>query len=235
MKLQIPRVLGQKLLRLLESQRKFLPFPQDLDVVDVNARIIWFELQRAFEQKFGIVKNAEAQTNLCKQPHTLDMMRHFLQELAAQVLGLEQPSLGDKIHNRQERCRQFLQRLEIRSYLGSLRLVSGPRQDVEPSLPAGDKCRVVAAGSRICRQREVGLAHVAVSVSFLLVGAAILRRQKLEAPQQVQRDVEIALVAVTDGAHVQRVHIVRVGIESSAKLVQCLVKLPGDNFFLDGC
>ncbi len=113
--------------------------------------------------------------------------------------------------------------------------MSRPRQDVEPSLPARHEGRVVAAGPRVRRQREIGLAHVTVGVSFLLMGAAVLGRQDLEAPQQVQRDVEVPLVAVTYGAHVQRVHIVRVGFQNGAELSQCIVKLPGDNFFLDGC
>ena len=93
---------------------------------------------------------------------------------------------------------------------------------------------MVAACSSVGLQRKVRLAHVAIGVSFLLVRAAVLRCQGLEALELLEREVEVAIVAVANGAHVKRVSVVRIGIQRSRQFIQRIVESFRNDLVLDG-
>ena len=88
----------------------------------------------------------------------------------------------------------------------------------ELALPAGNQRGIEAASTGVRQQRVVGTPHVAVGMSFLLVGAAVFRPGFLELLDEAQRRVEVAGVATANGAHVERIGVVGFGLEQPGKL-----------------
>ena len=127
-----------------------------------------------------------------------------MQELAAELLGFKQLSLGDQIGDGNERAGHILKSLELRLHLHGLPLVSLPSQYVELAAPACLQCRIESTGSRVRLQRGIGAAHVPVVVAFFLVRTTMFRYEGLQFRENLERRVELAPVTSADGSHVKR-------------------------------
>ena len=136
LELRILRGGIEQQLRLFEGVAEFLPFAKRLDVVDPDARIVGLEFQRAFQQELGVVEDAEANADVGEQAHALDVVRYLLQELAADVLRLQQLALADQVQDGEQRLRHLLQALELGADLLCLSFEAFARQYVELSAPA---------------------------------------------------------------------------------------------------
>jgi hypothetical protein len=162
------------------------------------------------------------------------VLRHLAEKLATDVFGLEELLLRNEVHCGDERPRQLAQLVQLRPGPGGFLIEPPAGQDVDLSFPAGFECWIVVAGSRVGSQGFVVTAHIAISVAFLLVRATFLRCNRLDLLQQLQRCLEILLVAPADSAHVQRVEVSGIRLEDLAQVHQSVVEVFRDDLALDG-
>ena len=111
--LRIIGVLAAQQAGLFERLRKLLPLLQGANVIEVRADVVWVEQHSRFEQKFGFVISVETRADLREQSHPLDMMTLRLEEMAAKLLGLVQPSFLDETGDRSKVRRQRRQIVDL--------------------------------------------------------------------------------------------------------------------------
>ena len=83
LKQRIVRLQVEQMLRLFLGRGEFLPPAQHLHIVEPELDIVRLETDRAFQQKFGIVEDAEPDADIGQQAHAFDIVRVFPQEMAA--------------------------------------------------------------------------------------------------------------------------------------------------------
>ena len=128
----------------------------------------------------GVVERAETDADVGQQPHAFDMVRNFLEELPAEVLGFQQFSLPDQVDDGDERLRQRRQEIELCFYLCRLLPAALKQQYLELAPPGRDERRIEAARAGIGLERILRPVHGAVRVAFFLVSAPVFRRQFLQ-------------------------------------------------------
>ena len=70
------------------------------------------------------------------------------------------------------------------------------------------------------------------SVAFFLVGTAVFGHQLLELPEQLECRRKVPLVAMADRAHVERVGILRLGLEQRLEVAKRFVEALRDDLLL---
>ena len=205
---RIVRVGAQKDFRLLQSLGVFLPLVQRLDIIDAGEHEIRIEFQRAFQQEFGVVQNAQSQPQLGQQAHGFQMVRMLLQEGAAQLLGLHQPAFVHEAGDRDQLRRQGGEALELRFGARGRIALSGFTVEFGERLPAGAEARIALHRLFIGGEGRFCLAGLAPHMAFFLKGAAIAGAGVFQTVQRFLRRAGLFQVTPADGKDIKRLCVI---------------------------
>ncbi len=192
-------------LRLFAGRAEFLPPSQRVDIIEPHLHIGGFKHARAFEQKLGIVEDAQLDPNLRQKTHSFDRFRIGPQEVAADFLGAQQATFMEVIGHRNQFARQSSNPVRLRFRRGSFR----PGLQFGKSAPA-----CLQRGIEAGRAGESGNCITSAALRLgemprLLPRAAIFGHGCVKSRQRIFRLTELAEITLSDCYHIQRLGIVR--------------------------
>ena len=113
-----------------------------MDVVDAHRDVIRGNFNGILQKELGMVQHAQPFTDFGELTHSLNMMRHFLEKLPADILSLEQTALSNQVDYSHHRFRCRLQSFELCLHPDRAGILALGTQNIELSAPTGLKRRV---------------------------------------------------------------------------------------------